>query len=329
MRLSWSSWHSATRSNGLSGNAQNTFDTIHVYERDTAVGSSKKRWWNWGGGSASELNCYFPHIYFGSFCRYRDAGYGKRLGDTVDNISNIDVAKRFFARESNGVVAISGPDNRIHRNCNWACPACNINFEMRMACSGHSDFIGRHNAKAFAVLPQPPGKVYKSLPAWLPPCKCSQLLSIPSPPLFAYYSSAVLKKIFGASDLWHPAITEYGVLAVLPFSSLCMMRLFAISIANSCVLLLFRGILFLNWRDCKLVFTTIRSIILSTGPSPTMRLRMRLSVWQRPVGCHPTWTKALFYTSSIWSPSMMYLPQNVRRVRGMPMLTLLLDEGCH
>lgn len=114
------------------------------------------------------------------------------------------------------VVSIWRANDLIYSIANWAYWARTRDFKMRICSSSRFLFLVglmprrlRYHFNNVAVLHQ--------LPSLVPPYECCPLLSVPSPPIFTHYSSVILENKFAASSLWHLAITECCVLAVMHF----------------------------------------------------------------------------------------------------------------
>lgn len=78
-----------------------------------------------------------------------------------------------------------------------------------MLSSGRCLFLGWRSVEAFVLPPWQRGDFYATPSEWWPPYTWSCLLSVPSLPVFSYYSSPFFEHRLGASNLWHLEITEY------------------------------------------------------------------------------------------------------------------------
>lgn len=175
-----------------------------------------KRWLHLGGRRVSERNCHLTSVGSSYVSCCRNVGYGRRLGNILANIRDMVEASSSFVWHN--VVAMSRPWEQLHSIEKWAYWAS----EMLMHSTGLFNFLGRHNIEAIALAPQQKADFNVSRPLWWPPYMFSRLLSVTSYPVFAYYSSFIVDSKLGAPGLWHFAITEYCMLVIMRFSSLCL-----------------------------------------------------------------------------------------------------------
>lgn len=75
---------------------------------------------------------------------------------------------------------------------------------------------GWHNVEIFALSPWGRSEYYVLVSTnWQDEFYCGRMLIVLTPPVFAYYSEAVLRYDCGAPAIWSIAITEYVVMAFL------------------------------------------------------------------------------------------------------------------
>lgn len=110
-----------------------------------------------------------------------------------------------------------------------ACRNCRASVCLNCCTSSSSKHrqnkSGCHNVELFLFRPIICDKYYvKILLSWDDKIECGHVLTVLTPQVFAVYSHAALASDSSALEIWHVAVTEYFMLAVLRFLSLARNR---------------------------------------------------------------------------------------------------------
>lgn len=183
----------------------------HGQERDTVVGVWSKLWLHLRSPAASDLNCNFPSTSSPCVRRYKEAGYERRLGQTLANICNIDEDywTPLWTMVSPPTIYMIDSTQLwtgciLHTIRIWnACLQWRL---VLLSCLA----LCQSAAVAVSTIWQ---CMHQSSSAVASTWGC-QLMSEASTPAFAHYSKVMLGNWIGASGLWTLATTKYSVLAV-------------------------------------------------------------------------------------------------------------------
>lgn len=156
------------------------------------------------------------------------------------------------------------------------------------------------------------------------------MLSILSPPLFAYYYSALLDDRIDASGLWHFVTTEYCSLAVTHVLVVAVCGAVGSQQASSC--LHFSFCVVLGHRLMRLQTPLHDYLFCHLIDSYLFEYMSAYLMFQisEEVDCTPgDRDKFRCVVRSIWDPAIVCSPEQSKIVSSKPILALLRDVHCH
>lgn len=118
-----------------------------------------------------------------------------------------------------------------------------VDFQFHGWGSGRFLFLSWHKVEVFALLSYKFGDLYVCGPAWGPPHELCWCFSLPSPPIFPYYSAIILEYKAWTSIFFHFVVIKYGVLAARSFLTVTCEGVIAYHWADYCLLLSSIGVL--------------------------------------------------------------------------------------
>lgn len=111
----------------------------------------------------------------------------------------------------------SCPYARIYFFRNWHYWSCEVHFCYRMRAHGRITIVGCQDMELVMLPLLPRNCLYAGCPLWWERVQCYRILTVPTPPVLAYYWNDVVIGRLGTGVLCHFAALEFLTLALVPF----------------------------------------------------------------------------------------------------------------